>query len=141
MNERTGEEVRRFIVSYMKPHEVARLAREHGVDYLSERRPPGGRRRCHLRGVLWGHPLCRAVSELEQPLESEDRHDEGPGFPDVNEDGIDDRLQDPDYLAQTTTRVEQQRPGLPADYSEEVLQGRRLEEEHPRTVRQRPPRR
>ncbi len=33
-------------------------------------------------------------------------------FPDVNEDGVDDRLQDPDYLAQTATRVEQQRPGL-----------------------------
>ena len=29
LNERTGEEVRRFIVSYMKPHEVALLAREH----------------------------------------------------------------------------------------------------------------
>src|SRR3712207_1694502 len=26
---------------------------------------------------------------------------QGQSFPDVNEDGIDDRLQDPDYLAQT----------------------------------------
>jgi hypothetical protein len=60
---------------------------------------------------------------------------QGQSFPDVNQDGIDDRLQDPDYLAQTATRVEQQRPGLPADYSQELLQGRRLEEEHPRTVR------
>jgi hypothetical protein len=37
---------------------------------------------------------------------------QGQSFPDVNEDGVDDRLQDPDYLAQTATRVEQQRPGL-----------------------------
>lgn len=38
--------------------------------------------------------------------------EQGQSFPDVNQDGIDDRLQDPDYLAQTATRVEQQRPGL-----------------------------
>ncbi len=36
----------------------------------------------------------------------------GQGFPDVNQDGIDDRLQDPGYLAQTTARVEQKQPGL-----------------------------
>ncbi len=38
--------------------------------------------------------------------------EQGHNFPDVNQDGIDDRLQDPAYLAQTTTQVEQQRPGL-----------------------------
>src|ERR671916_2546469 len=37
---------------------------------------------------------------------------QGQSFPDVNQDGIDDRLQDPDYLAQTATQVEQQQPGL-----------------------------
>ena len=37
---------------------------------------------------------------------------QGQSFPDANQDGIDDRLQDPDYLAQTATQVEQQRPGL-----------------------------
>ena len=37
---------------------------------------------------------------------------QGQSFPDVNQDGIDDRLQDPDYLAQTATQVQQQRPGL-----------------------------
>jgi hypothetical protein len=37
---------------------------------------------------------------------------QGQSFPDANQDGIDDRLQDPDYLAQTTTQVEQQQPGL-----------------------------
>jgi hypothetical protein len=38
--------------------------------------------------------------------------EQGQSFPDVNQDGIDDRLQDPDYLAQTTTQVERQQPGL-----------------------------
>src|SRR5215210_7232162 len=33
-------------------------------------------------------------------------------FPDVNRDGIDDRLQDPEYLARTTTHLHQQQPGL-----------------------------
>jgi hypothetical protein len=28
---------------------------------------------------------------------------QGQSFPDINQDGIDDRLQDPDYLAQTAT--------------------------------------
>lgn len=33
-------------------------------------------------------------------------------FPDVNKDGIDDRLQDPEYLARTTAQLHQQHPGL-----------------------------
>src|SRR3712207_8475776 len=37
---------------------------------------------------------------------------QGQGFPDVNQDVIDDRLQDPDFLAQKATDVEQQQPGL-----------------------------
>ena len=37
---------------------------------------------------------------------------QGQSFPDVNQDGIDDRLQDSDYLAQKATDVEQQQPGL-----------------------------
>ena len=37
---------------------------------------------------------------------------QGHDFIDLNQDGIDDRLQDPDYLAQTTTQVHQQQPGL-----------------------------
>jgi len=37
---------------------------------------------------------------------------QGQSFPDVNQDGIDDRLQDPDYLAQTATQVQQKQPGL-----------------------------
>lgn len=37
---------------------------------------------------------------------------QGHDFPDVNQDGIDDRLQDPEYLARTTTQLNQQQPGL-----------------------------
>ena len=37
---------------------------------------------------------------------------QGQSFPDVNQDGIDDRLQDSDFLAQKATDVEQQQPGL-----------------------------
>ncbi len=38
--------------------------------------------------------------------------EQGQSFPDVNQDGIDDRLQDPHYLAQTIARVEHKQPGL-----------------------------
>jgi hypothetical protein len=37
---------------------------------------------------------------------------QGQSFPDINQDGIDDRLQDPDFLAQKATEVQQQQPGL-----------------------------
>src|SRR5215211_2872966 len=37
---------------------------------------------------------------------------QGHDFIDVNQDGIDDRLQDPDYLARTTTQAHQKEPGL-----------------------------
>ena len=37
---------------------------------------------------------------------------QGHNFIDLNEDGIDDRLQDPDYLARTTTQAHQKEPGL-----------------------------
>ncbi len=37
---------------------------------------------------------------------------QGQSFPDVNGDGIDDRLQDPNFLAQKATQVQQQQPGL-----------------------------
>jgi hypothetical protein len=33
-------------------------------------------------------------------------------FPDFNQDGIDDRYQDPRYLAQATSRVHQQQPDM-----------------------------
>ena len=37
---------------------------------------------------------------------------QGVDVPDLNRDGIDDRLQDPAYLAQVTGRLQQQQPGL-----------------------------
>ena len=37
---------------------------------------------------------------------------QGHDFIDLNQDGIDDRLQDPDYLAKTTSRAHQEQPGL-----------------------------
>jgi hypothetical protein len=39
-------------------------------------------------------------------------HQQGMNFPDMNRDGIDDRLQDPRYLAQMTGQIHQQQPGL-----------------------------
>jgi hypothetical protein len=82
LNERTGEEVRRFIVSYMRAHEVARLAREHGVDYLLDGDPQVGAADVPYEGCFGDIPSAAPVSELEQPVDSEDRHDEGPGFHD-----------------------------------------------------------
>jgi hypothetical protein len=37
---------------------------------------------------------------------------QGVNFPDMNRDGIDDRLQDPRYLAQMTSQIHQQQPNL-----------------------------
>ena len=37
---------------------------------------------------------------------------QGAPFPDFNRDGIDDRYQDPRMLAQVTSRMEQQQPGI-----------------------------
>ena len=37
---------------------------------------------------------------------------QGYNFIDMNQDGIDDRLQDPNFLAQKTTQVQQEEPGL-----------------------------
>jgi hypothetical protein len=36
----------------------------------------------------------------------------GVNFPDVNRDGVDDRMQDPRHLAQMTSQIRQQQPGL-----------------------------
>ncbi|MEH2332467.1 hypothetical protein [Nostoc sp.] len=40
-------------------------------------------------------------------------------FPDLNQDGIDDRFQDPNYLAQTTVQVHQQQ----ADILSQIMSG------------------
>src|ERR671910_1043162 len=49
--------------------------------------------------------------QLGQALVQSARH-EGQSISDINQDGIDDRMQDPDYLAQTVTQVQQEQPGL-----------------------------
>ena len=50
--------------------------------------------------------------QLGQNLVRSSRQHGADDFPDVNGDGIDDRLQDPEYLARTTARVHQQKPDL-----------------------------
>ena len=49
--------------------------------------------------------------EFARYLQSRAR-DRGLGFPDLDGDGVDDRLQDPRELARTTSRMEQQQPGI-----------------------------
>ena len=36
----------------------------------------------------------------------------GVNVPDLNQDGVDDRMQDPGFLAQVTSRMDQQQPGV-----------------------------
>ena len=49
--------------------------------------------------------------QLGQYLQQQTRQ-QGYNFPDLNRDGIDDRLQDPNYLAQVTGQMHQQQPNL-----------------------------
>ena len=49
--------------------------------------------------------------QLGQYLQQQTRQ-QGHNFPDLNRDGIDDRLQDPRYLAQVTGQIQQQQPNL-----------------------------
>jgi len=50
--------------------------------------------------------------QLGQYLQQQARQQGMGGFQDLNRDGVDDRLQDPGYLAQATGRMEQQQPGI-----------------------------
>ena len=52
--------------------------------------------------------------QLGQHLQQQTRQ-QGYNVPDLNRDGIDDRLQDPAYLAQATGQLHQQQPGLLGD--------------------------
>lgn len=52
--------------------------------------------------------------QLGQYLQQQTRQ-QGLSVPDLNQDGIDDRLQDPAYLAQATGQLHQQQPGLLGD--------------------------
>ena len=49
--------------------------------------------------------------EFARHLQQRSRQ-QGVDFPDFNQDGIDDRYQDPRTLAQVTSRMEQQQPGM-----------------------------
>lgn len=50
-------------------------------------------------------------TQLGQYLAHQSRQ-QGHNFPDFNGDGVDDRYQDPAYLAQAAGRMQQQQPGL-----------------------------
>ncbi len=52
--------------------------------------------------------------QLGQYLQQQTRQ-QGYDVPDLNRDGIDDRLQDPGYLAQATGQLHQQQPGILGD--------------------------
>ena len=52
--------------------------------------------------------------QLGQHLQQQTRQ-QGYNVPDLNRDGIDDRLQDPAYLAQATGQLQQQQPGILGD--------------------------
>jgi hypothetical protein len=49
--------------------------------------------------------------QLGQHLRQQARQ-QNMSFPDMDQDGVDDRFQDPQYLAQVTGRMQQQQPGL-----------------------------
>jgi hypothetical protein len=49
--------------------------------------------------------------QLGQHLRQQARQ-QNMSFPDTDQDGVDDRFQDPQYLAQVTGRMQQQQPGL-----------------------------
>ena len=49
--------------------------------------------------------------QLGQYMQQQVRQ-QGLPFQDLNRDGIDDRFQDPSFLAQATSRMEQQQPGI-----------------------------
>ncbi len=52
--------------------------------------------------------------QLGQHLQQQTRQ-QGYNVPDLNRDGIDDRFQDPAYLAQATGQLQQQQPGILGD--------------------------
>ena len=52
--------------------------------------------------------------QLGQHLQQQTRQ-QGYNVPDLNRDGIDDRLQDPAYLARATGQLHQQQPGILGD--------------------------
>jgi hypothetical protein len=73
----------------------------------------------HLPPQMWQESAQESFSRLspQQRMElgrylQQGAQQRGVNFPDMNHDGIDDRMQDPRYLAQMAGQVRQQQPGL-----------------------------
>ena len=73
----------------------------------------------HLPPQMWQESAQESFSRLspQQRMElgrylQQGAQQRGVNFPDVNRDGIDDRMQDPRYLAQVAGQMRQQQPGL-----------------------------
>ncbi|PLS79982.1 MAG: hypothetical protein CYG59_10410 [Chloroflexi bacterium] len=73
----------------------------------------------HLSPQQWQESAQESFSRLapQQRMElgrylMQGAQQQGYAFPDVNRDGIDDRMQDPRYLAQVAGQMRQQQPGL-----------------------------
>jgi len=73
----------------------------------------------HLPPQAWQDAAQESFSRLapQQRMELgqyliQGAQQQGLSFPDVNQDGVDDRMQDPRYLAQMAGQIRQQQPGL-----------------------------
>ena len=73
----------------------------------------------HLPPQVWQEAAQESFSRLspQQRMElgrylQQGARQRGVTFPDINRDGVDDRLQDPRYLAQVASQMRQQQPGL-----------------------------
>jgi len=73
----------------------------------------------HLQPQQWQDAAQESFSRLspQQRMElgrylQQGAQQQGYNFPDMNRDGIDDRMQDPGYLAQMAGQMRQQQPGL-----------------------------
>jgi len=76
----------------------------------------------HLSPQMYQESAQEAFSRLtpEQRLQfgqylQQQTRQQGINVPDLNRDGIDDRLQDSEYLAQATGQLQQQQPGILGD--------------------------
>ncbi len=73
----------------------------------------------HLPPQMWEESAQESFSRLspQQRMElgrylQQGAAQRGVSFPDMNRDGVDDRMQDPRYLAQVAGQMRQQQPGL-----------------------------
>ena len=78
-------------------------------DQVAGRLPAGAYEEAAREGVARMSPQERL--EFGRYIQQQSRQ-RGMDIPDFNRDGIDDRLQDPDYLAGATSRMQQRQPGM-----------------------------